>query len=252
MKFCLNSHVAPIYQNAADQIKVPFKDMAILPKLNQEKEIILYIPHLLSKEEFAEIKHYQKILKDNLILAFPYYPTPELRDGCRYYTSYPVESLAEAKALIANGSEYIKVGGSLFFQVDELQALERPVRLTPNRANLSVVPRENGICGQWIRPEDLGLYDVLEGAVVDFDLCMPSEEEALFRIYSEQKSWPGSLDYIIRDINSGDVLNRLIEDGVGEHRLNCRQRCMNRANVCRICPNAFKLAKLVEEKYHEH
>ena len=251
MKYCLNSRLSPIYLKKADQIKVRFNDFKSLPQMIEEysdKEIILSIPNPLGPEETKELRRLNKIAK-SLILSFWYFPTFEEREGFRFYTNYPVESFSEAKALINNGSEAIRIGSPLFFKIAEVAALQTQVRLVPNEPWLSVVPRDNGICGQWIRPEDLHYYDeLLENAVVEFDNCRIAEEEALYRIYAEEHSFSGSIDYIIHNIGS-EALNRLMPENLGPTRLHCGHRCQNSTPTCRVCPNAFKLATYVIDKY---
>lgn len=248
MKYCLNSRLSPIYLKEADQIKIAYRDIKTLPdifKQYPDKEIICNIAEPPSEETLQMLRLYSN-LKANIILEFPFFPQYKMREGFRFYTSYPVESLSEARALINQGVEYLKVGNPLFFMMNELKSLNIPVRFTPNRSWLSVVPRENGICGQWIRPEDVYLYDIIPEAVIEFDYCHVSEEEALFRIYKHDQNWPGPLNYLISDLNS-NVPNRMILPKVAQTRLNCGQKCMG-SSICRVCSHAFQLISLMQER----
>lgn len=249
MKYCLNSQVSFNYLKKADQIKIDPEHFYDIPRLLEtfpEKEFIIQFYGPPTPEELHNLNKY-KALNSNIILSLPFFPDEELRNLFPYYTSYPVESFSEARALIANESRSIKIAGPLFFQLDNLKTLDTQVRLTPNRSWLSAVPRDNGIKGQWIRPEDIHLYDALPNAIAEFDLCSASEEEALYRIYAEEERWPGGLYFIVPDINS-PILNRLLPDEIGTSRLNCGQKCMTTQH-CRICENSFRIAGMVEQTY---
>lgn len=250
MKFCLNSRVSSQYLKTADQIKVAYRDFASIPGVIEkypETEIIVSLPNPPTDKELNELRNYNKIHQGGLKLAFNFFPLPEHREGLHFYASYPVESFSEANALISAGSECIKPSGSIFFQMDRLMKLNTQIRLTPNQSWLSLVPRENGICGQWIRPEDLHLYESLQDPVVEFDFCRVQEEEALYRIYSEDHKWPGPLSYLVQNLGD-DALNRLLARGIGITRMNCGHKCQDPTGSCRICPNAFKLANMLEIK----
>lgn len=251
MKFCLNSRLSPQYLKKADQIKIAHRDFATIPQVMEQypdTEIIIELHNPPTDEELKSLQCYTKIHQAGFKVAFSFYPVKEMREGLHFYASYPVESFSEANALIAAGSECIRPSGTLFFQMDKVKMLNTQVRLTPNQPWLSVVPRENGICGQWIRPEDLHWYcDAIPDMVIEFDFCRISEEEALYRVYAEQHNWPGPLSYLVQNLGD-DALNRLLEKGIGITRMNCGHKCQDPTGSCRICPNAFKLANMLEAK----
>ena len=252
MKFCLGSRVSPQYLKKADQIKVQPRDIKQIYSLLEEypdKEIVLLVTNPPTREEVKEFNQIKILSKDKFILAFNFFPLYWHCGDCRWYANYPVESFSEANALIDLRSECIRLGSPLFFQMDKITFLRTKIRLVPNRPYLSVVPRENGICGQWIRPEDLHLYEeLLPDAIVEFDSYATTQEEALYRIYAEQGEWPGPLNYLVEGLNT-DALNRLLEPGIGLARLNCGHKCQDPTGSCHVCPNAFKLAKMLEEKH---
>ena len=252
MKYCLNCRVAPQYAKQADQIKVLPRDKDYIYTLFDvypDKDIVHLINNPPTVEEIAEFKCMNLLGKGHFILAFNFFPTDvEWTAGCRWYANYPVESFSEANALIHMGSESLKISGPLFFQVDRVAQLDAQIRLTPNRSYLSYVPRFDGICGQWIRPEDVNEYDRIPNAIIEFDNCQVTEEEALFRIYALEHSWPGPISYLVQDIKD-NALNRLMPDGLTNSRLNCRQKCQRPGETCRICPSAFKIANGLEQKH---
>lgn len=251
MKFCLDCRLSPQYLKKADQIKIQPRDKNYIYNLIEEypnKELVLVVAETPSLDEVAEWQKLNKLTQGNLILAFTYFPFPEQYGACRWYPTYPVESFSEANALIEQGAEYLRLGSPLAYMIDRVAGLNVKIRLTPNQPYLSVVPRKDGVCGQWIRPEDLKLYDnALDEAIVEFDFCRVSEEEALYRIYAEQHEWPGPMSMIIQSLEI-DAMNRLMPKDLGERRLNCGHKCQEPGSICRVCPNAFKLANMLLAK----
>ena len=113
------------------------------------------------------------------------------------------------------------------------------MRLTPNVPYFSYLPGMESVPGSWIRPEDLHLYEDLADSVEFLD-CDIKKEQALYRIYAEDKAWSGGLHYIISNI-SKDATNRMIPPSFTQNRLNCRQRCQE-GGVCRACYHILTLA----------
>ena len=125
--------------------------------------------------------------------------------------------------------------------MDEVKKLQVPIRLIPNICSDGLLPRENGIFGQWVRPEDLSLYEDYV-SVVEFNETDIQREQALYRIYHDDKAWPGEMKIIVKDFNY-PCLNRLIPPTeLTEARLNCGQRCQE-GGRCRLCQRYIDLAQ---------
>ena len=56
--------------------------------------------------------------------------------------------------------------------------------MTPNIAYYGYIPRENGIIGFWVRPEDVSYYEPYID-VFEFEDCDIKREQALYRVYAE-------------------------------------------------------------------
>ena len=167
--------------------------------------------------------------------------------GIKFYHRRPATSAYEARGLINLGVEYIYVEAPLFFNLETIGDVK--VRVYANEANYNGLPGVDGICGAWIRPEDVWLYEDLID-VIEFFPTHDMEykdwlgkERALYRIYAEEHEWPGDIGDIINNINS-DAVNRLILPDVGMNRLKCGQRCQNYNGSCTICKTAFKLGNV--------
>lgn len=95
--------------------------------------------------------------------------------------------------------------------------------MCPNVAYDAYIPRENGIYGQWIRPEDVKYYE--NGIyVLDFEDVDLLKERTLFHIYKEEQQWPGNLNNLLTNFNV-NVDNRGLLKNLGEKRSTCGQIC---------------------------
>lgn len=74
------------------------------------------------------------------------------------------------------------------------------------------IPRENGIYGTWIRPEDIEVYGQYINTF-EFISTALSEEAALLEIY-QRGNWPGNLDLLLTNLNV-QVDNRALPDELG-------------------------------------
>ena len=72
----------------------------------------------------------------------------------------PVSTLEEARAFKDLGVCYLLINGLLMHQLHYVKQLGIPLRAIPNIAHLDDIPRQNGIYGNWIRPENIDDYGV--------------------------------------------------------------------------------------------
>lgn len=169
--------------------------------------------------------------------------------GLRFYWPYPIVSYYELQGILALNPAYILLGPPLSFDLKNIQSMTQvPIRLIANTSYDPYIPRENGICGQWIRPEDVPAYeeyvDVLE--FVDADL---TKEATLLHIYKENGNWPGNLNLLFDNFNF-NVDNRVIPEDLGKRRISCRQKCMS-GGSCHRCESAIQFAELIRKKHEE-
>lgn len=166
-----------------------------------------------------------------------------------FFYAFPVNTFFELKALKDLGVSYVRLGMPIFFEMHKVVSFFGiPIRLTPNKAYEAYIPRENGIHGQWIRPEDLYLYDE-NNAICEFrTFDVPLEgnhliyERTLLDIYKNQKRWDGRLSNIIKDIGINN-LNSMVDEDIGKHRLNCGQICQ--LGLCHYCERALKIDETI-------
>ena len=100
----------------------------------------------------------------------------------KFYYSYPINTYYDMQGLIDLGVEYILITAPLTFKVDILKKHEVKFRMVPNVAYDAYIPRQNGICGQWVRPEDITHYE--NGIYVfEFENVNLEQERTMFDIY---------------------------------------------------------------------
>lgn len=251
MKFCLNSRQEAAYLSKADEIKVEFRDKDSIPTLIERypgKDIILmcYFNEIL---DWKEIERWNILSRKHFMMCLSSIAdAQECKErNIPFYMGYPIKTYYELRALKALGVRYVRLGEPLFFEMDTVRSFEIPVRAVPNVAYIDGYPREDGVCGTWIRPEDLDVYEEYV-ETIEFEDADMKKEQAMFRIYAEQKNWPGDLSMIITNLNHVG-LNRIIVPNIAEKRLICGQRCQKSSN-CKLCYRALTLA--VPEKIKDY
>ena len=188
-----------------------------------------------------DIKRYKIMCRDNFIIALNSLTDIDFckKENIKFYWNYPVNNFYDLKALKALGAEYALIDSPIFHNIVKVNEVGIKIRVVPNIAFYAYIPREDGVCGSWIRPEDLHLYEnYIE--TIEFEDCDLKKEQALYRIYFEQKSWPGDLGMIITNFNHTGV-NRMIPEDLTKARMTCGQRCQE-GKHCRLCYTYLKLA----------
>lgn len=247
MKYSVSSRQQPEYLQKCDEIKVMWNDRNIIFDLTEKypgKTINLcrYLIHSNEDDiDWSEIKKFKTLARDNFVFGLTY--INEIIEckahDIEFYYLEPIRSFRELQGLKLFGAKWAFIDAPLFFQMDKVRAVGLPVRVTANISVREAFPYVDGVPGPWIRPEDVEAYepyvDTIEFSRVNLD-----QERALFRIYAEQKKWPGELGLIVQDINYLGT-NRMIPPDLVEKRLNCGQKCMENGN-CRLCWRILDLA----------
>lgn len=233
----------------AEEIRVNYNDIERLADFVSddwtcESEIVIYLP----KDQIIDwdqIEKYKDIL--NIVIAVEDTRMIETAKDLGYKTfwSYPAATFWELRSLIALGVNEILLDAPIFFDLPKVKNICGPgieLRVVVNKCYNGYMPRENGICGTYIRPEDIETYS----AYIDhfeFDSKDSIKKEyALYRIYVEDKNWPGNLNTLL--INFGvDVDNRGFEvipyenddkKFFAHRRMTCGQKCQGISN-CNFC-----------------
>lgn len=246
MKYSLHLRTAsPKYLHKADEIMVEYRDRKAIPDYAKKYPNACIALEVTPDTpwEISEIKDYFILAKQNFVLCLPDIRDeriPQLKElGIPFFWGYTVTTFWELHALVAAGVSQVRIGAPLFFQADKLELFDVTKRVCANVAHEGYLPFVDGVTGSWIRPEDVDFYDDVFD-IIEFADCKEHKEEALYRIYAEQKNWPGRVDMIITNIET-DAYNRMIPEQFAGVRRNCGQRCMA-GGACRVCHRLLHLA----------
>ena len=101
----------------------------------------------------------------------------------------------------------------------------------------------NGICGTYVRPEDVDIYaEYIDH--MEFNTQDKKKELTLLQIYKFDKNWPGNLNILLDNLKE-NVDNRAFREDFALYRLNCRQLCQ-RDSRCHHCNLAFSFINTVD------
>lgn len=156
-----------------------------------------------------------------------------------------INTFAELNQLLAEDVCYVYLDQPLFSMIDKIKRFNVGVRWIPNLTNpLGHLQKiEHGI---WIRPEDIGEYNINEDCIVEFAQTPGGYrgEQSLFLIYSNKGTWEQRLGNIIQDFDNTNTVNYFIDEELIKLRLNCGQRCEEYpgSEGCHACELALKIA----------
>jgi hypothetical protein len=190
LKCCLNANQPLDYRKKVDEIKLFYKDrLDILDHIEQTPNItiILDLKNCNENEiDWEEIKRYNIITKNNLIVALPsmFNMHKCKSNNIKFYLNYPITTFYDLQSLYKLGAEYALIDSPLVQDIKEASKIGIKLRVVPNVAYYAFIPKDNGVCGSWIRPEDLELYESYID-VIEFEDCDIKKEQALYRIYFE-------------------------------------------------------------------
>ena len=266
MKFSMFCGQPKSILEQADEIYLRDSDtnnIVELVKDYSDKDFVVIVNKYTTNLDFNTFKACQERITGTIYCAleniYDYKKCQEY--GLKYFYIYPVTSFFELKGLQEIGVSYVRLGMPLFFQMSQVMTFGIPLRITPNKAYEAYIPRKDGICGQWVRPEDLPLYEDYSTSEIlcefrPFQTFERTDEESsplvyerlLFDVYKNRKSWDGRLKYLIQDIGV-ENFNSTIDEDFGKHRLNCGQTCQ--LNRCHYCYQAIKYDEIAL-KYKEN
>ena len=258
VKYCLSARQPDSVLKKADEIKIELRDFRAIPEYIEKfpnKTLILEFNNDIPEDFSWElIQAYTDKLNGNFICALSdlsMAPECYLRN-IKFYYKYTITSFFELDGLKNVGVCYVLIGAPLIFDLKTVASYNIPIRAIPNLAYEPYIEHKNGICGGWIRPEDTDKY----GKYIEvFEFYAPKaleKESALYRVYAENKTWPGNLNLLIDYLNA-DCNNQMIydEEGFAERRMSCKQKCLTGRN-CRYCIDQFLFPETTLKKYLEY
>ena len=243
----------------ASEIRVDYKDLAILSYLVTDEwtctaDIVIYIPSN-QMVEWERIDTYKETL--NIIIAAENTDimVEAQSHGYHSFWSYPVSSFWELNSLLSMGVSQVLLDAPLYFDLYKVKTIcgdDVEIRLCANACMNTHLPHEDGICGPYIRPEDIDAYaDYVDH--IEFETVVLSQELTLVNIYQNKKEWPGNLNILLNrlhaNIDNRGLDNLFNDDGddkfFAHRRMNCGQVCQENPNRCHFCTNAFSLVNTI-------
>ncbi len=164
-------------------------------------------------------------------------------DRFKFFWAYPITSYYELKGVLALGVSEVLLGAPLYFDLTLKDLKDVKVRLIANLCYDDYIPRENGIYGTYVRPEDVATYEPYVDTL-EFRTDGLTQEATLLEIY-KRGTWGGNLNRLLTNLNC-DVDNRAIPDEFAPARIQCRQNCM-RTGGCHFCETAIKFTKTLSK-----
>ena len=261
MKFMISCRQPLVFLKEAQEIRVDYKDIERLKDFITEDweckaEIVIY----LSNNELInwdEINIYQNLL--NIVIATE--NTKEIQmikeKGYKVFWSYPVSTYQELRSVLELNVDQVLLDGPLYFDLPKVKNIcgeKVELRAVVNKCFNNNLPQKNGICGTYIRPEDIEEYSrFISHFEFDSEYSI-KKEHALYNIYVKDKTWPGNLNLLLTNLKT-DVDNRgfdvlPLEDTddnkiFAHRRMSCRQECQGVSN-CKFCPNIFELINKIQ------
>lgn len=251
MKYTVSGRQPYSVLKKADEIKVQYKDRdRILDFIEKipDKTIILDIPLEETQYPWETLLMYKEKIDFILMVRNLHFAKIFAEQGFKWYWPYPIVSFDELREVAALGPCYLLLGAPLCFSLDKVRAItDVPIRLTANIAYEPYVPRENGITGRYIRPEDVVKYEKYVSALefIEPDL---GKEATLLHIYKDNAEWPGNLNLLIKNLDV-DVDNRVLPDEFADRRMTCGHRCKENGR-CKFCNISFKFANAIRKEYY--
>lgn len=168
-------------------------------------------------------------------------------DRFKFFWAYPITSYYELQGILKLGVSEVLLGAPLYFDLTLKELQDVKVRLIANLCYDDYIPREDGIKGTYVRPEDVKVYEPYVDTL-EFRTDGLTQESTLLEIY-KRGTWGGNLNRLLTNLNC-DVDNRGIPDEFAPARIQCRQNCM-RTGGCHFCETAIKFTKTLSKHKKE-
>lgn len=261
MRYCVNGRQPLPIIRKADEIKFMYQDQDRIFDLIEDysnKTIIVDVPSVESDWKLWQM--FSDKFQGFYIALHDLSRAKEFNDAnIKWYWPYPITTYYEMDMIMALHPSYLMIGPPLSFDLDNIvphtydekideNATPIPLRMVVNVAHPAYLPNNgmNGICGQWVRPEDAAVYSTRINCF-EFDDVSLKEEAILLDTY-QSGVWPGNLNFLIKRLNF-HVDNRGISEELGARRMVCGQRCWINGG-CHLCINEFKFTDMLRKTHY--
>ena len=258
MKYCLSGRQPDSVLKKVDEIKIELRDFRVLLDYIEKypnKTLILEFENNIPEDfNWDEIQAYSEKMNGNFYCALSDLSLVSecIQRNIKFYYKYMINSYFELKGLKDLGVSYVLIGAPLIFDLKNVASYGIPIRAIPNLAYEPYIKHKNGIKGGWIRPEDVDAYGEHIAVLEFYAPKALSKESAIFKVYAEQKHWPGNLNLLI-DFLEFDFDNRLLYDteNFATRRMECKQKCMS-GKHCHYCEEQLIFPHTTLMKYKNY
>lgn len=162
----------------------------------------------------------------------------------KYFLATIVRDFFTLNHYIALGVSAVRITAPLTHYFKSLSNFTDKVefRIFPNQTFIKPEKFFDGVTGGWFRPEDLSKANDVISVVEFLSTDNIKREQALFRIYSQKKEWPGEVYLLIDGIADQHIINSYLPPNFFERRSNCHQKCQQGKN-CHFCAIVAGMAK---------
>lgn len=251
MKYSINLRQPRETLRKASEIHTTYKDIQGIYNLLDEEYFCKEVSYTIEIEPEDEINWnvFADLAAAGLTIYLALHDL-KLVARCRenslnWYWAYPIQSFYDLAGIRNLSPSFYLLDAPLYFDLKRVKSLigDVPIRLIANCAHSVDIPRGDGVCGTYIRPEDVHIYEPYVDTL-EFKTYGPwderlRKERTLLEIYSKE-SWAGNLNLILTNFNI-NVDNRAFPPEFGEARLQCRQACTSNITTgCQLCYNVIK------------
>lgn len=206
-----------------------------------EKNYILLLPN---DEEInsKDLIKYNAFCHDHLICRIFNPSQYELckESNVKFYFGMPAVSFQQLINAKEKGAAFCYISAPLTNNLEKASKIGIPLMTYANYACDLFPSAESNPCGNWIRPEDMEIYDKYI-SIIGFVSKDLQQERGFYRAYAEVKRWGGQLGDLIYGLNY-EANNDLIPPDLAQIRIKCGQSCMERNHACKACIRYLDLA----------
>lgn len=251
MKFMISCKHSLVELQKADEIRVNYQDRKrladfVTDEWQCKQDVYIYIPRD-QLVDWNELQVYKEVL--NIIVGVEDLGLiQEVKDrGYQVFWSYPISSYWELRGVLDLGVNQVLLDAPLYFDLPNVKKIcgNVEIRLQVNKCVNGYMKRRNGVCGTYVRPEDVDTYAQYVNHM-EFITDSLEKEEALLRVY-RSKVWPGNLNILLDYLNE-NVDNRGLPEDFGKIRISCGQKCQG-VRDCHYCENAMKVVTAVKKNW---
>lgn len=252
MKVVMRCDQGRQYLDKADEIYVPYHRADLIEEIHtQYPNKTILLDNENAEVNINDLKMYSGLCRGQL----KFLVGRDMYEGIpllRRVLCYPMTSLLEMEIAYSHGINEFYLGPELLHQLNKVKQFKRrtksTIRIKANAASPGAValPDELKPIGSYVLPQDIPLVeDVID--YIEFDSKDATQEAALYRIYFEDKEWPGKMSMLIPDFESEAKVNMI--DPM-PNRFSCSMGCLGTA-TCRLCYRNISLANPELYKYLE-